>query len=275
MKRIKVHCDAMGGILEIPEQPQRVVSFVAGLTEAMARMGCAHRLAGVSAYCRRYLPELAAPVAGDYLTADTDLLRELNPDLVLVTTGVQRNLARRLKTLGYPVYAFPLPATLHGVLENVVLLGGLLGEAGAARDLVTRWLDELASIRASASRTTRRVYAELWFGQHARVPGALSFVSDTIRYAGGTNVYGGEPQAYMRLDPADVPGRKPDVWLLFSEPEYPVDGRALRAERGWDARMPGVRLVEATVDPRCNIIHDGPSMVQAVRWLAERFHECA
>jgi len=275
MEQVRVHCDALGGIVEVPARPQRVVSFVAGLTEAMVEMGHREQIAGVSAYCHRYVPDLEAPVVGDYLTADENLLRELSPDLVLVTTGIQRRLARHLQRIGLPVYAFPLPSTVHGVLENVVLLGGLLGDAAAGRRLAQWWLGELEETRRRASASLPRVYSELWFGRHARVPGGLSFVSDIIHYAGGDNVYGGEARAYMTLDPADVPNRKPDVWLLFWEPEHPVDGEVLRRERGWDKELGRLRLIEATVEPEHNVIHDGPSMVRAVRWLSERLHECA
>lgn len=272
---IRVHCDALGGTVEVPSRPERVVSFVAGLTEAMAAMGCQDRLIGVSAYCKRYVPDLSAPVVGDYLSADERFLEAARPDLVLVTTGIQRHLARRLHALGLPVYAFALPSSVHGVLENVVLLGGLLGMADEARRLTQEWEHALQEVRAGYTGPTVRVYPELWFGRHARVPGGLSFVSDIIRYAGGENIYLGQAQAYMRLDPEDVPSRHPDVWLLFSEPEFPVHADALRSERGWDRKLEGMRVVEAGVEPHRNVIHDGPSMIEAVRWLSARFQECA
>ncbi len=254
--------------MEIPTRPRRIVSFVSGLTEAICVMGFAERLAGVSAYCHRYVPELSAPVVGDYLTADEVALESIQPDLVLVTTGVQRSLGRRLRSVGLPVFAFPLPSTLYGILENVVLLGGLLGEPDAARDLTRRWLRQLDDVRHQATGRELRVYPELWFGPHVRIPGGLSFISDIIHYAGGTNVYGSVPTAYLKLDTEDVPWRAPDVWLLFSEPEYPVDADLLRAQRGWDTRLPTMRLIQASVRPAQNVIHDGPSMMQAVQWLS-------
>lgn len=271
----RVHCDALGTPVCIPDRPERIVSLVAGLTEAIHAIGCGDRLSGVSAYCHRYVPDLKAPVVGDYLTVDDERLAEIKPDLVLLTTGVQRALARKLSSAGYPAYVLPLPSSIHGVLENVMLLGGLLGEVDAARALAHDWLSSLRSVRAVAGSRSRAVFAELWFGRHVRVPGGLSFINDMIEFAGGRNVFGGDAAAYMRLDVDGVAVRHPEIWLLFSEPEYPVDGTALMLERGWDRAMPGLRLIEAGVEPDRNMIHDGPSMVRAVRWLAERIAECA
>lgn len=271
----RVYCDALGAPVHVPDSPARVVSLVSGVTEAICAMGCGHRIAGVSAYCHRYVPDLQAPVVGDYLTVDYERLADLKPDLMLLTTGVQRALARKLSGAGYPVYVVPLPSSIHGVLENVMLVGGLLGEVEAARRLADAWTESLRAIRSSAGDRRVRVFPELWFGKHVRVPGGLTFINDMIGFAGGINVFGEAAQAYMTLDPVDAAARTPDVWLLFSEPEYPVDGRALMRERGWDRAMPGLRLVEAGVEPHRNMIHDGPSMVSAVRWLSERIAECA
>lgn len=279
----RVYCDALGAAVCVPDRPVRVVSLVSGITEAICAMGAGDRLVGVSAYCRRYVPDLDAPVVGDYLTVDHDALSSLRPDLILLTTGVQRGLARKLSAAGYPVYVLPLPSSIHGILENLMLVGGLLGEVSAARHLREFWLESLENTRTPEAGAllspvpprVPRVFAELWLGEHVRVPGGMSFITDMIAYAGGISIYRDEASAYMRLDPTDAGRRQPDVWVLFSEPEYPVDGAALARERGWDTSSNGLRLIEAGVEPHRNLIHDGPSMVKAVSWLAERITECA
>ena len=270
-----VFCDALGAAVRVPDRPVRVVSLVSGLTETICAMGCGDRLVGVSAYCHRYVPDLKAPVVGDYLSVDQTALSDLKPDLLLMTTGVQRGLARRLSSAGFPVYVVPLPSSIHGVMENLMLVGGLLGEVSAARELRQRWLSSLMETRAGARGAPPRVFPELWFGAHVRVPGGMSFISDMIAYAGGQNIYQDEPSAYLRLDADDAMGRRPDIWLLFSEPEFPVDGIALAQERQWDTSRGAMHLIEAGVEPHRNVIHDGPSMIHAVRWLADRLSECA
>ncbi|MFX7465205.1 ABC transporter substrate-binding protein, partial [Acinetobacter baumannii] len=62
------------------------------------------------------------PVLASYTKTRTELLRSLKPDLVLLSTGVQREQALRLKEEGFPVYALPLPLSPYGILENLSTL---------------------------------------------------------------------------------------------------------------------------------------------------------
>ncbi|NPV56081.1 MAG: ABC transporter substrate-binding protein [Anaerolineae bacterium] len=260
---LKVFCDPLGSYVQLPAKPRRVVSLASGLTEALVHMGYGAAIAGISEFCPRYVPQLTAPIVGDYLTCDEALLRSLQPDLLILTTGVQRRLAHRLHQAEYPVYLLPLPNSLHGVLENVLLLGALMDDMPAARALVETWNRTFTDAASAAPSPRPRVYTELWFGRHARMAGSLTFVHDLVSAAGGENIFADARTGYLDLDLAEVARRQPDIFLCFSEPEYPVTGQALQAERGW--RCP---VIQADVDPQRNLIHDGPSMMAVVQWLS-------
>ena len=259
---MKVYCDPLGAFVQVPTKPRRIVSLVAGLTEALVHMGYGHSLVGISAFCPRFTPHVQAPVVGDYLTVDKERLRALEPDLILVTTGIQRGLAQSLHKEGFPVYALPLPNSLHGVLENVMTLGALVDDLPTARALVHRWAQVFLDFRARAPRPAPRVYAELWFGKHVRMAGGLTFIHDLVESAGGENIFGDVRVGYLPLDLQEVERRRPDIFLCFSEPEYPVQATDLQRERGWN-----FLTLQADVSPLHNVIHDGPSMMEAVRWL--------
>lgn len=259
---MKVYCDPLGDFVHLPERPRRVVSLVAGFTETLVRMGYGHLLVGISAFCPRFTPEVQAPIVGDYLKVDREKLRGVEPDVILATTGVQRGLAQRLHQEGFPVYVLPLPNSLHGILENVMLLGALVDDMPVARALVRRWAQCFLELRAKAPTPAPRVYAELWFGKHVRMAGGLTFIHDLIEAAGGENIFGDVRTGYLPLDLREVERRRPDIFLCFSEPEHPVQATDLQHERGWS-----FRTIQADVSPPHNIIHDGPSMMEAVRWL--------
>lgn len=259
---MKIYCDPLAGFVEIPEKPCRIVSLASGLTEALVQMGFGRLIAGVSVWCPNFTPELESPIVGDYLSVDEEKLSAVQPDLLLITTGVQRGLARKLYQAGLPIYVLPLQNSLHGIFENIMTLGALLNDLPAARALIARWQATFAELSAQAPTPRPRVYAEIWFGRHVRMTGGLTFIHDLIETAGGENIFGDARKGYLELDLAEVERRRPDIFLVYSEPELPVQAVDLARERGWS-----IPTIQADISPPHNIIHDGPSMMTAARWL--------
>jgi ABC-type Fe3+-hydroxamate transport system substrate-binding protein len=264
---MRVVCEPLGSTFRLEAPPRRIVSLVSSATETLAALGCLDRIAGVSPYCARYVDGLAAPVVGDYLQADPEAVRAVNPDLVLVTCGVQLPLGHRLAAAGLPVYALPLPASRFGIWENTLTIGALLGRMEEARALCTAQETLCAELLAAAPQKRPRVYAELWFGRHPRMAGGRTFIHDLVALAGGENIFGAEPGGYLPLDHAAAGRLAPDITVFFSEPEYPVNTGALLAERGWDKAYPDLRTIVSTVERGRNLIHDGPSFFETAAWL--------
>lgn len=263
---MKVTSPALGSAFTLEGPARRVVSLVSSATETLFALGAGDAVVGVSPYCARYVPGLAAPVVGDYVHADPAAIRAAAPDLVVVTDGVQLPLARRLAAEGLPAYLLPVPQSRFGILENAIALGALTGRLPEARALGTSIEAACAALLASAPARRPRVYAELWFGAHPRRFGGRAFVHDLLELAGAESVFGEEPFGYAPLDLAAVERREPEWLVVFHEPEHPVDARALAAERGWDRRLGG-RIVTSTIERGRNLIHDGPSFVETARWL--------
>ncbi len=265
-----ITCEMLKTELDLPAPPRRVVSLVSAATETIATLGCKERLVGVSPYCGRYVTNLDAPVVGDYLKAAPERLHAVAPDLVLVTSGVQLALGRKLMAAGLPVFVLPLPCSRFGIWQNTVTLGALLQVLPAARSLAER-LDTECQRRVSTATSPRpRVYVELWFGKYLRTVGGLSFIHDLIAVAGGENIFGSEPVSYVEPDFGAVVRGQPDVAVFFSEPEYPIDSQVLIRERGWHRTLPALRVIESSVDRGRNVIHDGPSFVETAAWLQQQ-----
>jgi len=262
---MKLYCDPLADFVEIPEHPRRIVSLASGLTEALVHMGYGDSIVGISEFCPRYTPQLQVPIVGDYLKANNAALRDTQPDLILLTTGIQRALAKKLHQEGLPVYLLPLPNSLHGVLENVMALGALVDDMPAARALTQTWNRLFLDLDTDSPTPKPRVYTELWFGKHVRMAGGLTFVHDLIQAAGGENIFGGRRTGYLELDTKEVERLQPDIFLCFSEPEHPVQAIDLQRERGWN-----FPAIQADVSPEHNLIHDGPSMMKAAQWLHEQ-----
>jgi ABC-type Fe3+-hydroxamate transport system substrate-binding protein len=263
---VRVPVPALGTALALERPASRVVSLVSSATETLFALGAGDTVVGVTPYCGRYVADLAAPVVADYVSGDPRAIAAARPDLVVATDGVQLPFARRLAAAGLPVFLLPVPRSRAGILENTVALGALVGRVAAARALADALEGACAELVRTAPARRPRAYCELWFGRHVRRPGGLSFVHDLLWLAGLDPVHGGRPDAYEPPDLAEVARLAPEWVVIFSEPEHPVDARALVSERGWD-RSFAPRLAVSTVDRGRNLIHDGPSFVDTARWL--------
>lgn len=262
-----VRCEALNQLVSLPLKPQRVVCLVAGYTEALWDMGLADRVVGVSHYCARYVDPAGRPVAGDYLRIDDAVMDQLNPDLVLMTGGVQLGVARKLTAAGRTVYVLPLADSLHGLIDNIRRLGALMDEMSAALALTARMEAEIAALRAAAPPKRKSVYAELWFGRHPRMAGGLTFIHDLIELAGGENLWRHLAEGYPKLDLPGVVAARPEAVILFhEEDDHPLDVAAWRRERDWEALWK-FQLIESGISRGKNLIHDGPSVLETARWL--------
>lgn len=266
----KIHNEYLNYFFQLPEKPQRVVSLVSSATEAMDRMGLHHLLCGVSEYCGRYIDVMELPVVGQYIVADSDQIKDLQPDLVLLTTGIQRKLSERLMQLELPVYNLSLPNSFAGILENIVLLGGLLGEMERARTLVdslrNRWFSLLGQHRF---QRTPKVYVELWLGRHRRAVGGLSYIADLVKIAGGELAYQQVAKGYFENPLTADAKPEADVFVFFHEPEYKVDGVELMKQREWGEHP----VMMSTVKMGESMIQDGPSLLDSAAWLYRRMKE--
>jgi iron complex transport system substrate-binding protein len=268
----KVHVELLDYSFQLTDTPRRVVSLVSSATEAMDKMGLIDRVVGVSEYCERYIPDLKAPVVGQYLNCDVGQLKALKPDLILITSGIQLNLGKKLAKAGLPVYVLPLPQSFYGMLENNMILGGILGELEKARELSSFMLQRAENLRQKHSGQRPKIYVELWLGRHMRAVGGLSFIHDLVEIAGGELLFGNRSQGYFTPDFDEVAELKPDMYLFFHEPEYLVTPEDLVKDRGWNPETP---IIVSTVECGKNMIQEGPSFLDTAEWLQKEMIGCS
>jgi len=266
----RIRGEILDHIVELPLNPQRVVCLASGWTEALWTMGLADRIVGVSHYCQRYVDTTGKVIVGDYLKVDETKLDALEPDLILVTGGVQLGLARRWLKAGRPVFVLPLPHSLAGIYENIRSLGALMNAMPAAHALTESMERRQRQLGWSRRMDGPTVYAELWFGRHPRMAGGLGFTHDIIRLAGGANVLADRPQGYLALDVDAIAEIRPQVILLFHEADdHPLNVAQWETERRW-ADLWNYELIACGIEPGRNLIHDGPTLFDTVAWLQKQ-----
>jgi len=225
------------GPLELPDPARRIVSLAPNATDALFALGLGERLVGRSAFCYRPAETLALPVVSSYTRVRWELLRSLHPDLVLLSTGVQRDLLSELHQAGIPVFPIPLPQSPYGILENLILLGELLGVGERASSLAAHLAERYQ--RLYGLLPPLRVYLEFDLGGPITV-GRGSYVNEALRHLGLVNVYAQHPSSYFTPNLEEVPALHPELVIYEPKPgrsRAKERAEALMGERGWEALL--------------------------------------
>jgi iron complex transport system substrate-binding protein len=279
----------------------RIVSLLPSATEIVYALGLEDLLVGVTAECdhppaARSKPSVSAPVVGGgtaeeidravrervaaglpLYDLDTDLVRALEPDLVLaqdlcrVCAVPSGDVTAALDRLGVACAVLSLdPADIAGVLDSLWQVASAAGrpEAAAATvaGLVAR-IDEVAV--AVAGRPQRRVACLEW----ASPPFVAGhWVPEMVAAAGGTDALGEAGVPSVQSTWEDVEEADPDV-VVFMPCGYDLAGAVAEAPAvldrvGRDGRGREIWAVDATA----YFSRPGPRLVDGVELLAHLLH---
>src|ERR1043165_567682 len=136
--------------------PARIVCLTEETVETLYLLGEKRRIAGVSGYAvrpprvRREKPRVSA-----FITADVPKILALGPDLVLMFSDLQADIAAELIRSGIAVHAFN-QRDVAGILAMVRTLGALVGAADKAEALAQSLEQRVAEGRERAAQLARR-----------------------------------------------------------------------------------------------------------------------
>jgi ABC-type Fe3+-hydroxamate transport system substrate-binding protein len=212
-------------------RPERIVSLVPSLTEALFELGLGPRVVGVTDWCIHPASGVArlAKVGG---TKNPSIARvlELRPDLVIANREENRERdVARLREAGVPVWVtYP-----RGVAEAIALvreIAALGAPAERAQPLLASLESALARARGRGGRRAR-VFCPIW-KQPWMAVGADTYAHDLLVLCGGENVFADRTERrYPIVAEAEIVAAQPEVILLPDEPYAfgPRDAAELRA----------------------------------------------
>lgn len=271
---MEVYNEILGVKLKIPDEPKKIVSLAPNITETLFLLGLKEEIVGVSYYCNKPEEIKNKPRVGSYINVDLDKLKELEPDLVFTTTGAQRETNKLLVNEGLPVFPIPLPTSVHGIIENIWVIGNLVNRLDEARKLVEDLTMKLSKVMVNRSDYKPRVYWEVSLGGPITA-GAPSHVDMGISIAGGVNIFNDVRVNYFKPDWDEVKRRNPEIFIYEPQAGKEIDMDSLmklitnRDLSDIDAVLNGnVFLVE------CDFFaHYGPSFISAIEWLNNKIRE--
>jgi iron complex transport system substrate-binding protein len=252
--------------------PERIVCLTEETTETLYLLGEERRIVGISGYTVR--PPRARhekPRVSAFLSAKTDRILELKPDLVLGFSDLQADIARDLAKAGLNIMIFN-QRSVDEILSMILTLSSIVGAAEKGQALVKSLESGLQAIRDAANRFPRKpkVYFEEW--DEPMISG-IRWVSELIEIAGGEDIFSEQSRSQAAggrvvSDPSVVVEKKPDVILAS------WCGKKFRPERvtvrpGWH-EVPAVRDNQMFEIKAADILQPGPAaLTDGVR----RIHE--
>jgi len=241
--------------------PERIVCLTEESTETLYLLGEERRIVGISGYtvrparARREKPRVSA-----FLSAKTDKILALKPDLVIGFSDLQADIARDLTKAGLNVLIFN-QRSVQEILNVILALSSLVGAADKGAALVQRLEAGLDEIREKAKAFGRRprVYFEEW--DEPMISG-IRWVSELVEIAGGEDVFSDQSSSQAAtgriVSNANVVIEKsPDVILAS------WCGKKFRPERvaarpGWQ-EIPAVKAGELHEIKSADILQPGPA----------------
>jgi iron complex transport system substrate-binding protein len=202
--------DDRGHELRLPAPPQRVVSLLPSLTEAVCALGACARLVGVDKWSNHPASVGTLPKLGGMDDTPVEAVLALKPDVVLAAPSTR--LVERLRALGLNVLVFDSDS--HAQVRNSLLvLATLLGEPAWGEREWQRIQGQVAAAksRLPAALLGQSVYFEIGSAPHAA--GAASFLGQTLSALGLANIVGAELGPFPQLNPEHVVRSRPR-WVM-------------------------------------------------------------
>jgi iron complex transport system substrate-binding protein len=205
--------DDRGRVVTFAQPPQRIVSLLPSLTEAVCELQACDRLVGVDRFSNWPARAAVLPKVGGLEDAQVERIVALKPDLVLAAQSAR--VIDRLESLGLKVLALQAKslADTRRVLEAVATA---LGNTGAGEELWQRIDARIgaAAARVPASLRGQRVYFEIAATPYAA--GEASFVGETLTRLGLRNIVPASLGPFPKLNPEYVVRAQPGI-VMASE----------------------------------------------------------
>jgi iron complex transport system substrate-binding protein len=267
-----LYTDALGRRVNITKAPQRIVSHVPSITEMIFALGLGERVVGRSDYCD-YPPEaLSKPSVGDYFNPSIEKIVAAEPDLVL-TDGHSEGVTK-LGDLGIPFFVFD-PKNMDEIFTDIATLGKISGTGSQAQVVIEGMKKDIATVKEKVASLPRvRVFYAIDTTNPALpwTAGPGSFIDSFIQVAGGENIAGKAPGAWVQLSIETIVAGDPEVIIMATKHgTIPTGVSDLKNNPAWQGmravKENNIRILDADLIDR-----SGPRITRGLRQLAEAIH---
>jgi len=247
------------------EEIKSVVSLAPDITDTLNFLNLFDKVIGVSSYCYRPKEARNKPKLGGYLKVNIELLKNLNPDIVLTTTGVQRKLNEELYKNGFKIFTTKLANSLFDILDNVIRIGNLFSVVKFAYEKANELLEIINKLRSNQIKA--RYFAEIDLSPEITF-GSNSYITHALYIIGYENIFIYDKRSYFIPNYEEVKNKEPDFIIYEPKPERlkkpSLDEIIERYEKIGLGNLKAVREKRIIITPGDYIAHYGPSLITEV-----------
>lgn len=167
------------------------------------------------------LPERYEQVqtVGSPMNPDIEVIKSLNPDIVLSPQTLEDSLAQSYQNAGI-TSAFLDLSSVEGMYEAITSLGEYLGCEAQAKVLEDDYIQFMENYKNDASKEQDILLLMAFPDGFYLVATQNSYVGNLIKLAGGKNVYGsdykGDENGFVNINPEDIVQKNPDRIFVFA-----------------------------------------------------------
>lgn len=208
--------DDLGREVKIQKLPQRIISLAPSNTEILFALGLEDKIVGVTQYANYPEAAKAKPRVAGYSTPDMEKVVSLEPDLILAQSIHEKTVLPVLENLGLTVIVTSAKS-LDAVLQDITLMGQIMGKSRAAARLVDDLSDRIEAVAAKTEGLTPeqrpRVLYVIWHDPIWTM-GSETFSNDLIQKAGGANIFADDFKKSRVVSLEAVVVRNPQVIIV-------------------------------------------------------------
>ena len=231
----------MNRVIEIKNNPSRIISIVPSQTELLCYLGLADKIIGRTKFCIHPSSIVKnIPVIGGTKNLRLEEIVKLKPDIVI--GNLEENDRESIEKLEkeVPVWMSDI-RSINAALDMISKIAIITGTEEKAVSLVTAILRELESIKTTTSKLPQRTCLYLIWKDPYMGVGTDTYIDDVLEVSGFKNILN-QSARYPVLNLKEIEELSPDIIFLSSEP-YPFKQKDVQE---LEENLPGpkIRLVD-------------------------------
>ena len=269
--------DDTGIAVQIPSEPQRIVSTAPSNTEILFALDLKDKIVGITNYCN--FPEETKNIEkiGEISPLNFEKIISLKPDFILAYAGFQLTEIPRLRELGLNAMVIE-PLSLKETLKTIKLVATVCGVSEKGDVLVENLTQRIEKIKTRADNIEIYKRPKIFIGgiyETIWTPGEGTLFNELISLAGGINIAAGF-SGWTKMSQEFIVTENPDIIIIPIGAMNPEDELKIKENI---SQRPGWSNITAVKMKRIFVVNEDlffratPRLVDGLESLYKIFYE--